>query len=197
MVEAAMQGANCTAGAIWGSVSCSRTLWHAAQLSPGELGFEPVTFRSLDDLLYLLSYINNKYLIMQSDILSNHHWLLSTFTEWLRYNTGSKIMKWQKSNLQYISTKNKKMNKGKRSKLWGQAPKVRPLLKWKIVFFSAGHEGTHDPLLILHCSSFGPAVWIRPATVSNETNYVSHQSIIPSNWTNINLIDWEQGSRST
>ena len=38
MAEAVMQGANCTSGAIWGSVSCSRTLQHAAQLSP-ELGF--------------------------------------------------------------------------------------------------------------------------------------------------------------
>ena len=41
MEEAAMQGANCTSGAIWGSVSCSRTLRHAAQPSPGELGFKP------------------------------------------------------------------------------------------------------------------------------------------------------------
>ena len=40
MAEGAMQGANHTSGAIWGSVSCSRTLWLAAQLSP-ELGFEP------------------------------------------------------------------------------------------------------------------------------------------------------------
>ena len=29
----AMQGASCTSGAIWGSVSCSRTLRHAAQLA--------------------------------------------------------------------------------------------------------------------------------------------------------------------
>ena len=42
-------------GAIWGSVSCSRTLRHVAQLSP-ELGFEPATFRSLANLLYPLSY---------------------------------------------------------------------------------------------------------------------------------------------
>ena len=38
MAEAAMPGANCTSGAIWGSVSCSRILQHAAQLSP-ELGW--------------------------------------------------------------------------------------------------------------------------------------------------------------
>ena len=43
MAEAAMQGANCTLGASWSSVSCSRTLCNAAQLSLGELGFEPVT----------------------------------------------------------------------------------------------------------------------------------------------------------
>ena len=54
MVEDTMQGANCTSGAIWGSVSCSRTLRHAAQLSP-DLGFEPVTFQSLADLLSPLS----------------------------------------------------------------------------------------------------------------------------------------------
>ena len=42
-------------GAIWGSVSCSRTLRHAAQLSL-ELEFEPVTFWSVADLLYLPSY---------------------------------------------------------------------------------------------------------------------------------------------
>ena len=30
MAEAAMQGANCLSGAIWGSVFCSRILWHAA-----------------------------------------------------------------------------------------------------------------------------------------------------------------------
>ena len=29
MTEAAMQGANCTSGAVWDSISCSRTLWHA------------------------------------------------------------------------------------------------------------------------------------------------------------------------
>ena len=34
MAEATVQGANCTSGAIWGSVSCSRTLRHAAQPSP-------------------------------------------------------------------------------------------------------------------------------------------------------------------
>ena len=38
-----------------GSVSCSRTLQHAAQPSP-EQGFEPTTFWSLADLLYPLSY---------------------------------------------------------------------------------------------------------------------------------------------
>ena len=41
--------------AMWGSVSCSRTLWHAAQPCP-EPGFERATFRSLVDLLYPLSY---------------------------------------------------------------------------------------------------------------------------------------------
>ena len=55
MAEAAMQGVTRTSGAVWGSASCSRTLRHAAQLSPG-LGFEPATFRSLADLLYPLSY---------------------------------------------------------------------------------------------------------------------------------------------
>ena len=44
MVEAAMQGASCVSGAIWGSVSCSRTLQHAAQLILGETGFEPQTY---------------------------------------------------------------------------------------------------------------------------------------------------------
>ena len=55
MAEAAMQVANCTSGAIWCSVSSSRTLRHAAQLSP-ELEFEPATFRELPDLLCSLSY---------------------------------------------------------------------------------------------------------------------------------------------
>ena len=41
--------------AMWGSVSHSRTLRHAAQPCP-ELGFEPATLRSLVDLLYPLSY---------------------------------------------------------------------------------------------------------------------------------------------
>ena len=41
--------------AMWGSVSRSRTLRHAAQPCP-EPGFEPATFRSLVDLLYPLSY---------------------------------------------------------------------------------------------------------------------------------------------
>ena len=41
-IQAAMQGA------IWVSVSCSRTLPHAAQLSQGELGFKPATLQSLD-----------------------------------------------------------------------------------------------------------------------------------------------------
>ena len=45
--------ADCTSGAIWGSVSCSRTLLHAAKLSL-ELGFEPATFQSLANLLYPL-----------------------------------------------------------------------------------------------------------------------------------------------
>ena len=45
-----MQAANCTSGASRRSASCSRTLRHAAQLSP-DLGFEPATFRSLADLL--------------------------------------------------------------------------------------------------------------------------------------------------
>ena len=35
---------------------CSRTLLHAAQLSPGYLGFAPATFPSLVYLLYPLSY---------------------------------------------------------------------------------------------------------------------------------------------
>ena len=49
------EAANRTSGAIWGSVSCSRKLQHAAQLSP-ELGFKPATCRSLADLLDPLSY---------------------------------------------------------------------------------------------------------------------------------------------
>ena len=40
----------CKVPTIWGLVSCSRTLQHAAQLSQG-LGFEPATFRSLANLL--------------------------------------------------------------------------------------------------------------------------------------------------
>ena len=52
-----MQGASRTSGAIWGSVSCSRTFQHAAQLGPAqELVFKPATFRSLADLLYPLSH---------------------------------------------------------------------------------------------------------------------------------------------
>ena len=51
MAEAAMQGANCTSGAIWGSVYSSMTLQHTAQPSPGEPGFEPATFQLLDNLL--------------------------------------------------------------------------------------------------------------------------------------------------
>ena len=43
-------------GARWGSASCSRTLPHAAQLSPGEQGFGPETFWSLADLFYPLIY---------------------------------------------------------------------------------------------------------------------------------------------
>ena len=54
MAETAMQGASCESEAIWGSVSCSRSLRHAAQFSL-ELRFEPATLRSLADLLYLLS----------------------------------------------------------------------------------------------------------------------------------------------
>ena len=41
---------------IWGSVSCSRTLWYAAQLSPRKPGFKKPTSQSLDDPLYPLSY---------------------------------------------------------------------------------------------------------------------------------------------
>lgn len=48
MTEGAMEGANGSSGAIWGSVSCSS--------SRGNQGFEPVTVRLLDDPLYLLSY---------------------------------------------------------------------------------------------------------------------------------------------
>ena len=56
MAEAAMQGANCTSGASWGSVSYSRTFQHAAQPSLGKLGFEPATFWSIANLLYSLNY---------------------------------------------------------------------------------------------------------------------------------------------
>ena len=45
MEEAAIQGANCTSGVIWGSVSFSRRFQHAAQPSPGEPGFELATRR--------------------------------------------------------------------------------------------------------------------------------------------------------
>ena len=55
MAEAAKHGAKCTLGAICCSASWSRTLGHAAQLSL-EVGFERVTFQSLDDQLYPLSY---------------------------------------------------------------------------------------------------------------------------------------------
>ena len=40
MMEAAMQGANCSSGAIWGSVSWSRTLRHAAR---GSRDLNPIT----------------------------------------------------------------------------------------------------------------------------------------------------------
>lgn len=46
MAEDAMQGAHGTSGTIWDSVSCSRSLQHAVQLSQ-EQGFEPATFHSL------------------------------------------------------------------------------------------------------------------------------------------------------
>ena len=42
MAKAAMHGANYSSGAIWGSVSCSRTLRYAA--GGGGAGFVPVTF---------------------------------------------------------------------------------------------------------------------------------------------------------
>ena len=83
MAEAAMQGANCTSGAIWGSLSCSRTLQHAAQLSP-ELGSEPATFRSLVNLLHLLSYsrpwiVTNhpKHLFFCITILQFSYWCIT------------------------------------------------------------------------------------------------------------------------
>ena len=44
--QVALTDGNRTSGAIWGSVSCSRALRHAAQFSPGELGFKPATHRS-------------------------------------------------------------------------------------------------------------------------------------------------------
>ena len=71
-------------GVIWGSVSCSRTLQHAAQLSPGEPGFEPGTFRTLADLLYPLSYSHP--IITPVSISSLHGVCSGTYnlsTEWL------------------------------------------------------------------------------------------------------------------
>ena len=72
MTEAAMQSANCMSGAIWGSVFSSRPLQHAAQPSPGELGFEPVTFWSLDNLLYKLNYSCPKHLVLNVPECSRH-----------------------------------------------------------------------------------------------------------------------------
>ena len=50
MAEAAMQGANCTSGAIWGSLTCSRVLQHAA----GEAGDSAIWL--MDESLFLLSF---------------------------------------------------------------------------------------------------------------------------------------------
>ena len=58
VVEAAMQDTNCSWGAMWGSVSCSQD---TSTCSWGEPGFKPVTFQSLDDPLYLLSYSHKKH----------------------------------------------------------------------------------------------------------------------------------------
>ena len=68
--QVSMQGANLTSGEIWGSVSCSRTLQHTAQLSP-ELGFEPATFQSLAYLLYPLSYSQVQVCVNVNVLLQN------------------------------------------------------------------------------------------------------------------------------
>ena len=65
--------------AMWGSVSRSRTLWHAAQPCP-ELGFEPVTFQSLVDLLYLLSYNRPAKSFISSDGLGTIYVLFRQLT---------------------------------------------------------------------------------------------------------------------
>ena len=54
--------------AMWGSVSCSNTLRHAAQPCP-EPGFELVTFGSLVDLLYPLSYSRPGQQIIPSNLV--------------------------------------------------------------------------------------------------------------------------------
>lgn len=79
--------------------------------------------------------------------------LLLTFTEQLRYNSRQRGREVTQIQLEVNFNLKKKWKKNSGSKLWGQVPKDCPLLKWKIVFFSPGHECTHDPLLILHCSS--------------------------------------------
>ena len=57
MAEAAMQGANCTSGAIWGSVSCSRILQHASQFSRSwDLNQQP--FLRFATLFFRLAFRN-------------------------------------------------------------------------------------------------------------------------------------------
>ena len=58
-----------------GSVSCSKTFRHAAQLSP-DLGFKPATFQSLTDLLYRLS-CSHPHFTKPCEIFHttvSHHW---------------------------------------------------------------------------------------------------------------------------
>ena len=66
--------------AMWGSVSCSRTLRHAAQPCPVP-GFELATFWSLVDLLYPLSY--SCPLNLQSAPLIKHYWKYASAFELL------------------------------------------------------------------------------------------------------------------
>ena len=60
------RGASCSTGGIWGSVSCSWTLWHAAWRA-GDLN--QLSLWILDDLLYLLSYSGPHALIWNDFIV--------------------------------------------------------------------------------------------------------------------------------
>lgn len=62
---------------------------------------------------------------------------------------------------------------------------------WRLWVFSLLYTWS-TPHLVLQFSV--RALWVEPTTASNETNYISYQSIVPSNWTNIKLIDLEHGT---